>query len=199
MLDISWDFGGWFTGALLFQQRHSTGGTFTITEHLINSFYVLKGGSAEDVVDQIVDHYSNQRMRYARVWGEPRGHDPSAHGKTLYEKVQDRFRHHKWDIEIRVVNNPAHSHDRRYAYLNDVLAETKGYPRLRCNSETCKAPILAIQFADKTHDLKKDKSKGRKRDYDQQHAPHFTDALDYFFMQKHYRTDLGSGNSAWFS
>lgn len=199
LIDISWDFGGWFTGALLFQQRHTAAAAHSITEHMIDSFYVLKGGSAEDLVDNIVSKYSHQGMKYVRLWGEPRGHDPSAHGKTLYEKVRDRFAFHKWLVEICVTNNPAHSHDRRYVYLNDVMEETKGYPKLRCNSETCKAPILAIQFAEKDAKGHKDKSKEKDRDFDQRLAPHFTDALDYFFMQKHYRQDIGSGNEAWFS
>ncbi len=198
LIDISWDFGGWFTGALLFQQKHSKMDSSRVIEQMIDSFYVTKGGSAIDVVDQIIDKYSNHKYRCVRIWGEPRGHQQTAYPKTLYEDVETRFRAHKWTVEIRVQNNQAHTHDLRYTFINDILAETKALPRLRCNSETCKAPILAIQFAEKTYDLKKDKKNEKDRTFDQEKATHFTDALDYFFMQKHYKSNVGGGMGAWF-
>lgn len=197
LLDIPFDFGGWFTGALIFQQSHDRKDSALVTERMINSFYVQKGGSAEDVVDMICNHYSSHQMKYARLWGEPRGNDPSAHGQTLFEKVMHRFRKNGWQCENKVFQSQAHSHDRRYTYMNEMLAETHRHPKLRCNVYTCKAPIIAIQSVERTHDLKKDKSKERKRKFDQKHAPHFTDALDYYFMQKHYKARQGLGMEAW--
>lgn len=197
LIDMSWDFGGWFTGACAFQQSHDKRDSAMVTERMIDSFFVQKGGSAEDVVDQFCNKYSGHRMKYVRIWGEPRANDPSAHGKTLYEKVAERFRKHGWSVEVKVFQSQAHTHDIRYAFINDVLAENKRLPRLRVNRDTCKAPIIAIQSAERTHDLKKDKSKEKDRKFDQRFAPHFTDAVDYYFMQKHYKADQGHGMDAW--
>ncbi len=158
-------------------------GFHRVTERMFDSFYVTAGGSAEDVVYKICNKYADHKMKYIRVWGEPRGNDKSAHGKTLYEKVVDRFRMHGWRCDNHVVQSQAHSHDARYTYMNEVLAENKNLPKLRCNLDTCKAPIMAIKFAERTYDQKKDKSKERDRAFDQKLAPHFTDAMDYFFMQ----------------
>jgi hypothetical protein len=199
LLDITWDFGGWFTGALILQQTHDRRDAARVTENMINSFYVQKGGSAEDVVNMICLHYSTHKMKYVRIWGEPRGNDKSAHGKTLYEKVVDKFKANGWRCDNMVFQSQAHSHDQRYAYMNEMLAETHRHAKLRCNAETCKAPIMAIQAAERTHDLKKDKKNERDRKFDQKLATHFTDALDYYYMQKHYKARVGLGMSAWTS
>lgn len=200
LIDLSFDFGGWFSGALLFQQSHSAKGTAAgVVERLIDSFYVLKDEAAEDLVDQLLQKYTNQKVKYVRLYGEPRGHDPSAHGKTLYEKVADRFRTNGWIVEIKVTNSPAHSHDRRYAFINDILEESKQLPRLRINEDNCKSPIISLKLAEKTHDLKKDKSLEKDRTFDQRRATHFSDALDYFFMQKYYKANCQStGKEVWF-
>jgi len=199
LIDVTFDFGGWFTCALLFQQTHERKDSTRTTERMIDSFFVQKGGSAENVVDMIVERYRGQRIKYVRLWGEPRANDPTAHGRTLYQVVEARFRSHGWMTEVKVFVSQAHSHDQRFAYMNDMLAENKNLPKLRCNRDTCKAPIMAIQFAERTHDLKKDKSKEKDRAFDQRHATHFTDALDYYFMQKHFKRVVGMGLSAWTS
>lgn len=197
LLDTSWDFSGWFTGALIFQQTHDRRDTLRVTERMINSFSIEKGGSARDVVKRICEYYRDHKMKYIRLWGEPRGNDKTAFGTTLFADVADAFRSAGWQVELKVFQSQAHSHDVRYTYMNEVLGENHLRPKLRINQDTCKAPIIAIQGTERTYDLRKDKSKERDRAFDQKHAPHFTDALDYYFMQKHYTGTLSVAGEVW--
>lgn len=197
LLDITWDFGGWFTCAAIFQQSHDRKESQRVTERMINSFSVNKGGSAKDVVKRICEYYSTHKMKYARIWGEPRGKNLTAYGATLYEEVVDTFTSLGWQTEMKATQPQADSHDLRFTYINDVLSETKLMPKLRINRDTCKAPIIAIQGTERTFDGKKDKSKERDRLFDQQYAPHFTDALDYYFMQKHYASSSHRPGEVW--
>lgn len=194
VLDLALDFGGWFNCALVFQS--ATKRNINI-ERMINSFMVKDGKGVDDLIGLICDHYIDHKMKYVRLYGEPRGHDKSGHGVTLYEKVEQSFIAHGWQVEQCVYQSQAHGHDVRYAYMNQMLSEEYAYPRLKINQDTCKDVIIAIQLTGTTHDLKKDKSNERNRSFAQEHAPHFTDAMDYFFMQKHYTTDQAMGMSAW--
>lgn len=197
LLDIAWDFGGWFNCAAIFQQQHDSKDTLRTIERMINSFSVGKGGSARAVVRMITEYYSSHRMKYARIWGEPRGNDPTGFGTTLYEDVADEFRLAGWQVEMRVFQSQAHSHDIRHTYMNEVLGEKHLRPKLRINEATCKAPIIAFKITERGPDGKKDKSSERDRNFDQKHAPHFTDATDYYFMQKHYTSSLASPGEYW--
>lgn len=197
LIDVSWDFGGWFTCALLFQAMHARTDIQRTTERMIDSQYVMNGGSAEDVVDKIVARYTGHKLKYVRIWGDPRGNDKSAWGRPLYDAVRDRFKSHGWHVEIRVFATKTHSHDARFKYVNEVLEEKlPQLPRIRCNKETCKAPILSIQFTGATHDGKKDKKPERNKKADQTQAPHFSDAMDYFLMQKYFDNSYAGEMSA---
>lgn len=196
LIDLSFDFGGWFTGLLAFQQTHTRSGITITTEKMIDSMHVLKDGSVDELIDMFCEKYKPQKVRFVRVWGEPRGHDRSSHGDTLYEKVVKRFRWHGWTVELCAFVSPAHSHTARFTYMNEMLEDRPGYPRLRCNQETCKSPIMAIKFAERTDELKKDKKREKDRKEDQATTTHYTDALDYYFMQKHYARKRGTSMSA---
>jgi len=194
VLDLAIDFGGWFTCCLVFQayiQRAQS------TERMINSFMVKEGKGIEDLVDLFCDDYIGHRMKYVRLYGEPRGNDKSGHGVTLYERAYQAFMARGWQVELCVHQSQAHGHDVRYTYMNQVLSEEFNHPRLRINRDTCKNVIIAIQMTGTTHDLKKDKSNERNRAFAQEHAPHFTDALDYYYMQKHYSSSQAMGMEVW--
>lgn len=197
ILDISFDFGGWFTGALIFQQEHTRVSGVPVTiEKMIDAIHELKDGDIDQLIDKLCEKYKPHKTKVVRVWGEPRGHDATSYGDTLYEKVTKRFQLHRWEVELRAFSSPAHSHTARLTYMNEMLEDRPGYPRLRCNQYTCKSPILAIQFAERTSDMKKDKKKEKNRKEDQSTATHYTDALDYYFMQKYYARSRGRAMSA---
>lgn len=197
VLDMSFDLSGRFLCALIFQQTHDRKDSTRITENMIDSFYMYKGSSIDQLIDNICFKYSGHRLKYVRMYGEPHAHDASAHGRTLFEKAADKFISHGWRCDNMVAISQADSHAKRFVQMNEMLAETHNKPKLRINQDTCKAPILSIQFTERTHDGKKDKSKERDDKFDQKLAPHFTDALDYYFTQKYFTKPLGTGLDFW--
>ena len=76
LLDITFDFGGWFTCAIAFQASG-------MVERAINKFHE-KEGKVVALVDKICDAYEGHEFKWARIWGEPRGTDRTAVGTTLY-------------------------------------------------------------------------------------------------------------------
>lgn len=181
MLEVALDFGGWFSCASVWQEDLGV-------ERCINTFHVKEDGTLNDLVDAICGEYAGHKFRRVRVWGEPRGHDKSATGDTVYDQVARRFRYNGWYVEVRAPRGYRGSaHEQRHYFLNDILSEQYLHlPKVRINEETCRDMIYAIMMTSIKPDFKKDKSKERDRTYPQEHAPHYTDGLDYYFMQKYF-------------
>lgn len=180
ILESSWDFGGWFNCATVYQQRD-------LTEYMINSFHAGSDQKLQYVVDQLCAHYAQHRNKYMRVYGEPRGHDRQATLPSIYEQLQQLFTRHGWHVEVVVLPGYAsRRHEERREFMNDVMDEQDArLPKLRINEDTCKSPIIAMESTQTTAEGKKDKSKEKDRDYPQENATHYTDGIDYYFMQKH--------------
>ena len=201
VLDISLDFSGYFNCATVWQQGHVMDGrTKRMAEYCLHQFFVkTEEGKVGELVDKICVHYIKHRFKAVRLWGEPRGHDPKADTpRTLFQQIQDRFVRNGWQVEIRVKPGQVKAHRERNYYINEVLAETQpALPIIRLNDATCKDAIIAMQVTAVKDDYQKDKSKEADRAFPQEHAPHFTDTLDYYLMQKHgHRVSLRASRPA---
>ncbi|MBL7780699.1 MAG: terminase family protein [Saprospiraceae bacterium] len=187
-LDFSFDFSGWFNCAIAFQDGwDTTGGVKRLVEYGLHQFFVKQeDGKVGELVDKICEHYKDHKNKVARLWGEPRGHDPKPDTpETLFQQIQKRFVRNGWRVEIRVKPGQVKAHKERNFYMNDLLAENTTLPALRLNDQTCKDAIIAMQVTSVKADYQKDKSLESKRDFPQEQATHFTDLIDYYFMQKH--------------
>lgn len=185
MLEATFDFSGWFNCAIILQSRQKYQHE-RYTENAIDSAWVKGDEKVDELVDKICQQYRQHRYKRIRIWGEPRGHDKSAHGETLYQKIKKRFESYGWEVEIAVQPERTNMHAERFKYMNDILDEGMyELPILRFNQETCKDVIIAIETCEMDHEFKKSKAKEKDRDFPQEHAPHFTDALDYYCIQKH--------------
>lgn len=201
VLDISLDFSGYFNCATVWQQGHTIEAKAKrITENCLHQFFVKSDqGKVGELVDKIAAHYIRHRFKVVRLWGEPRGHDPKADTpRTLFQQIQDRFVRHGWTVEIRVKPGQVKAHRERNYFMNEVLAEASTtLPIIRFNDATCKDVIIAMQVTAVKDDYQKDKSKESDRAFPQEHAPHFTDTVDYYLMQKHgHRTGLRASRPA---
>lgn len=189
LLDISFDFGGYFNCATVFQEGGTkVGGRSVMVEYMLHQFFVkLDEGKVAELVDKICAHYERHGNKLVRLWGEPRGHDPKPDTPlTLFQQIQQRFAKHGWRAEIRVQPTQVKSHKDRCAFINDLLEEKNpALPLVRINDVTCKDVIIAMQVTGTKEDGGKDKSKERDRLFPQEHATHFTDVLDYYLTQKH--------------
>jgi hypothetical protein len=97
-----------------------------------------------------------------------------------------RLLYHGWGSEIAVTATVSDVHENRYEYINNILKEDDpNLPKIRINQETCKDVIISMHNAEVTLDFKKDKKNEKNRSYNQAHATHFTDTIDYYLTQKH--------------
>lgn len=181
MLEMSFDFSGWFTGFTLWQEDMSTR-----TEFMRDAMYVSQDKGIDNVIDMFCEKYKGHNYKFVRIWGEPRGHDKNATGVTFYEMVASRLRKKGWVCEVCVTQAQADRHEVRYEVINQFLAEDNPLlPKIRINEETCKDVVIAIHNSEKKPDFTKNKKNERNRSFNQAHATHYTDTVDYYIMQKH--------------
>ncbi|HZV71624.1 MAG TPA: hypothetical protein VFG10_18860 [Saprospiraceae bacterium] len=193
ILDISFDFGGWFNCALIFQAYNKQSQEY---ERCINAFHVKENMGIDELVDMICNHYKDHRMKYVRIWGEPRANDKTPNPITLFEQTQLRFIKNGWQTELKA-SKRSDSHETRRRYVNELFAENTSGPRIQFNQITCKDVIISIQMTGTTPEGKKDKSNEKDRTFSQEHATHYPDALDYYLMQKHFQVEYGMGCEVW--
>ena len=191
LLDVTFDFSGWFNCMAVFQESKGI-------ERMVRSYYVKQDQKVNQLIDKFCKQHADHKFKFTRVWGEPRGHDKSPTGDDIYKQIKDRFKFNGWKCEIKAHAGRTTNHKQRHTFVNDILAEDyKHYPKLRMNEDACKDVAIAMQLTEITPDFKKDKSKEKDRNYPQEHAPHFTDAVDYYFCQK-YRHLLSVGKRSGF-
>jgi hypothetical protein len=179
LLELSFDFGGWFSCCSIFQERDKT-------EWLLRQCYVDTNERIAQLVDKICDQYPNHNMKLVRLYGDPTGRNKNPSDiKDLYEQMAERFVARGWSVQIKAKAGAPSGHKERYEYMNNVLAEDAALPRLRINASDAKDIIVAVNLCDRTSSFKKNKTAEENKRSPQIHAPHFTDTVDYYFEQKH--------------
>ena len=178
LLELSFDFSGWFNCMTVWQEQDEV-------ERCVDQFWVKEEKLAA-LIDKFTQAYSGHKFKFVRIWGEPRGHDKQPMTPSIYESIVGWLATAGWDCEVCVGPKRTTLHVDRHNFITDLLQERQpGLPRIRVNQEKCKDLIIAVQVTEITPDFKKDKGKERDRAYPQEHAPHLTDTLDYYLMQKH--------------
>jgi hypothetical protein len=180
LIDLSFDFGGWFSCCAAFQNRNNT-------EYLIHQFYVKEEKKVAALVTAFCDKYEGHRHKFVRLWGEPMGVSKN-HLTPLdtFATMSDYFKVRGWSVQICATSAAAKQHRDRFIFMGDLLTETKhNLPKLRINGTTAKDVIIAFELCDINEDFQKAKAIERNRKSPQEHAPHFTDLADNYFVQKH--------------
>ena len=178
-LSMSFDFHGWFKCCTVFQEREQT-------EYMIGSHYIKENDGIDQLIDEICIEYADQSRKYVEVWGEPHGHDKTTFGGTVFDRIKARFVKNGWGCVIKAPAKMSDLHSVRYELINEILQETNPLlPKLRINQITCKPVIISLQNAEVNDKFQKDKKDERNKSFNQVYATHFSDTLDYFFMQKY--------------
>lgn len=179
LLEMSFDFSGWFNCCTIYQERNNT-------EYMVKQMHVKGDNKLQDLIKNICNEFIDHKFKYVRIWGEPRGHDKQPMTKTIYESIGDLFTANGWTFEVCVRAGRTNNHAERHLFVNELLIENNQIlPLLRINQDNCKDVIIAIQSTQVTPDFKKDKAKEKDRKFPQEHAPHYTDTVDYYLIQKH--------------
>lgn len=179
-LDLVFDFGGWYSPMGVIQSRNSVA-------YMINHFDAKKDEGLKDLCTQFDKVYNRHRNKTLYLYGDPRGHNLNEIMPTSpYKEVQRLLKMLGWTVIVKVPNYKAEDHQYRYQKMNDILSESAelGYPALRINSDTCSDVNIAMHLTESTDDFRKNKKTEKDKKFPQQHAPHNTDLVDYYFMQK---------------
>lgn len=179
-IHLSFDVSGWINLCTIWQPD----GKYEVMH---DAMHVKDDNSVSILVDQFCDRYESHEFKYAFIYGEPRGHDKTPFGKTIYQIIKEALQRRGWRVEIKVPRNKrTEFHEVRHTDVNDVLAETIAhYPIVKINKTNCVDVIKAINLCEANPDNTKNKARERDRNYPQQWAPHYTDTLDYYLLQKH--------------
>lgn len=185
LLEVSFDFSGWFNCATVWQEgtQNKVKAEFCLAQYFVKD----AEGKISELISKITNDYPNHKFKVVRVWGEPRGHDKRPDTtETIYQQITRLFRAQGWAVDIRVPNGQVQQHKARAELMNEALAETNPrMPIIRFNQDKCKDVVIAMQITNIKLDGQKDKAVERDRSYPQEHAPHFTDTVDYYYLQKH--------------
>lgn len=178
-LEISLDFGGWISCMCVFQEKPNR------EEWMVDSYFVKGDSKISELVARFCETYKEHKYKHIRMWGEPRGHDRNATSGTIYQQLVTLFAAQGWRADVHAPAKQSAQHIERQHFMSAILAEeTRGYPTLRMNAETCNDVRIALQTAQSMADGKKDKRNEKVREFPQEHATHFTDVVDYYFEQK---------------
>jgi hypothetical protein len=184
-VDVSFDFGGWFTCCTVSQYHEDTNKELTFHEFFRDGEDMLR-----PVVQDTCTWLDKQglRIRKVNVYGEPRGQDPRADGKKMYVKAIQYFNEMKYEAETFIdEGKKTEEHEFRFEVMNEIFAETnENYPVIEINEDGCPCLCVVLESTGVKNDYHKDKSKERDRDFAQQYAPHLSDTIDYKVMQKHF-------------
>ena len=180
LLELSFDFGGKFNCCTVWQEHEGT-------ERCLRQFYVKREGKISTLVQKVCQHYRMHHMKYVRVWGEPRGHDKDPGRADLYQIIQQKFEEAGWMCEVRV--QPGYKtkgHKVRYEFMQTLLSESSPtLPIVRFNEEHCGDVLIALERCDVDDNFQKIKTMEKDPNFPQEHAPHFTDTVDYYLYEKH--------------
>ena len=192
LLSLSFDFGGWFTCATLWQEKNGT-------EYQRREFFVKETGTLDTLVQDIINHLDVQQFKLLHIYGDPNGYNKTAFTDApAYTMIQRAFERAGWSVQVMAQKSYIElSHNDRRVFLNTMLDESNAMlPKIQYNKLACPNSIIAIGLTDVNPDGSKNKKLEKDRNYPQQHAPHLTDTSDYYLVPKWSHDNKNSTRSA---
>jgi hypothetical protein len=180
LLSLSFDFGGWFTCATLWQEQNNV-------EYCRREYFVKQDGTIKQLVNKIIDSLSEHKFKRVHIYGDPSGYKQTEHSTMpSYSIIAQAFRQAGWQVEV--LAQPDYSklaHTDRKENINSMLDESSILlPKVQFNKLACMNTIIAIGLTDVNPDGSKNKTMEKDRQAPQQHAPHLTDTTDYYLHPK---------------
>lgn len=182
-IDLTFDFASHFNCMIIIQPNG-------LEICCIDSMFVKFNEKINILVSNFCRAYEAHKNKVVNLFGEPNGTNQREDNVPLFTQVQEQFIKNGWEAVIWVEQyDTADRHKERYIDMNNVLEESEAKPWLpfiRLNADKCEDVIIALQKTRVTLEHKKDKSdEKRYHDIAQEHAPHYTDALDNYRKQKY--------------
>jgi hypothetical protein len=201
-LKFSMDFGGRINTLIVAQDLpHRV--------NIINSFFAKAPNKLKDVVNEACDYYRHHPTRLIEFYYDPYGNNEQADDKyTLAEKVVQYLHDNGFEVQLmnRVLKNEKHL--KRIDLWQNILHEANGQttndklPRVfRMNKLKCTNVFISMKNAKiktgTTGKIEKDKSsESINSKIPQEHATHFSDAIDALFINDYLHL-LDDNNEVW--
>jgi hypothetical protein len=183
LLEASWDFGGNFNCASVWQEHLNT-------EYCLGSFFTTQNqNKVIGVVEAICNRFADHQFKYIRLWGEPRGKDSNPYADDdLYKIITKAFLARGWVAEDKVIpGTQAKKHKQRHFFFESVFNESEWYlPKIRLQSTAAEDLIKSIEMVPIKGDFQKDKAMETDPSFPPQWAPHLSDTMDNYMDAKHY-------------
>lgn len=194
LLEISWDFGGWFTGCIVMQEDYKAG-----EDRLLRRYYVKEKGTWKDVVKDFCDDNTKHEFKYVRIWGDPSGFKRSEHEAVhTYDSMQKELALYGWSSEVKAWNDPSYlrlSYVARHEFMNSFLSGALPMlPMPRINIECCEDTVVSIEEAERLADGSLNKALEKDRAFPQELATHQANMFDYYYYCK-YSVRVNSNSS----
>jgi len=155
-----------------------------IEHKILKNHYVLYPKILDDLIDdEFVPYYKPHRKKEVYMWYDPSGNVGVANSRKTYaQQAKDKLISHGWTVYLMTLDSINIKHELKYYLMIDILKGDDKYPNMRFNRSNCKELWISMNNAPAkagaNDSIKKDKSSERSKTVDQEHATHFSDALD---------------------
>jgi hypothetical protein len=184
-LELSWDFGGWFSCSGVFQTRLTTPQQYT--HFLLNQAYTERRQKIEHVVEKLCRQYYHHSNRMVYLYGDPTGRNENPKGDDYYTDIAAQLKAESKPFKVEIVvkgEKQASNHTERHARINKQYAEKDPkMPLIRMNGDACPDVIASVQLTNVLPNGKKDKRGEGNKEASQIHECHFGDMKDNFLEQ----------------
>ncbi|MDM1502261.1 hypothetical protein HX071_08590 [Myroides marinus] len=151
---------------------------------VLNSMYVKSPQLLDDLfIEKFIPYYRAHQEKVIYLYGGHDGHHRLPNSSmTLFEQVTDLLTKHGWTVYL-LAKPVAPTHADKFLLINAILKETdSNLPSIRINEHNNPDLIIALERAEAREGAKgveKNKSSERNSSLPQEHATHYTDALDH--------------------
>jgi hypothetical protein len=171
---------------------------------VLNNLYVKFPNIVDDLIDSFVKYYKSHKNKRVYLYYDPTGNIHTANSRhTVAQQVTERLNRKGWTVVRMTEGRHNVPHELKYNLWNNILKEEEGqsYPRFRMNRTNCKELWISMSNAPaKTgmNDIiQKDKKSERNKSVEQEHATHFSDAVDVIIVGMYdsllYKTSHSTG------
>ncbi|MEO1258485.1 MAG: hypothetical protein AAFZ15_06800 [Bacteroidota bacterium] len=202
VLAFSFDFGG----SACFATVHQDDGK---ADRMINCFFKkrdLTSPQKRSLISLLVDDlatYYNGHENLVEIWGDRNGNNKQANSAlSYYGEILQMLHKRGFHVVLKVrpgLLDPAHI-VRHYVANRLLSGAERSVPKVLINQNRCKPVIISLQTAPIKIDFKKNKSsEDPRKGVLPEHATHFSDCFDNYYVKKYlHRFGSSTGSDAWF-
>lgn len=202
-LKFGMDFGGRINTLVIAQDKPTS-------IDFINSFFGKATKKLEDVINEACNYYRFHKNRDVEFYYDPYGNNEQADDKfTLAEKAQQYIEKNGFNCILKNRISKNERHLMRIDLYSSLLSEVNGectdvrftrvfrINKLKCNNVLISMTNAKTKVGSKGNIEKDKSSESASSKIPQEHATHFSDAVDSIIINDHYDIMMQEKNEQW--